>query len=105
MFIYDRHHFTSRSNIGNTHEFLMSADAHCKFNTCSCRFHAILNENGELKINYFGNIAHETGKIYARPMGGSCREELQQLTTLGSTSVAVHLQQLKSMSTDNKKSW
>ena len=103
VFIYDRHHFTTRSNISNTHQFFMSVDAHCKFDTCSCRFHAILNENGQLKIDYSGNIAHSIGEIHARPIRGSRREELQQFTALGTTPGALHLQQLKSMSADNKK--
>ena len=103
VFIYDRHHFTSRSNISNTHIFFMIADAHCKFDKCSCQFHAILNENGQLKINYSGNIAHPIGEIHARPIRSSRREELQQFTTLGATPGALHLQQLKSMSADNKK--
>ena len=102
VFVYDRHHFTNRSIIGNNPEFFMSVDAHCKFDICSCRFHAILNENGELRINYYGKIIHKTDEIRARPIRSSRREELQQFTNLGVSPAALHLQQIKAMSVDNK---
>ncbi|CAF4310858.1 unnamed protein product, partial [Rotaria magnacalcarata] len=40
---------------------------------------------------------------HARPIRGSRREELQQFTTLGATPGVLYLQQLKSISTANKK--
>ena len=103
VFIYERHHFTTRTTIGNTTEFFMSVDAHCKFETCKCRFHGVLSENGQLKIDYEGTIAHLTNIAHARPVRGTRREELQQLTSLGATPASLRLQQLKSMSTANKE--
>lgn len=102
VFAYDRHHFTNRSTIGNSTQFFMSVDAHCKFDTCYCRFHAILNENGELRVNYCGKIIHKIDEIHARPIRGSRPEELQQFTNLGVSPAALHLQQIKTMSVDNK---
>jgi hypothetical protein len=103
VFIYERHNFTKRTTLGNNHQFLMSVDAHCKFNTCNCRFHAILSENGKLKIHYDGNIAHQTDETHAKPVRNIRREQLQQFTNLGATPGSLHLQQLKSMSTANKE--
>ncbi|CAF4802268.1 unnamed protein product, partial [Rotaria magnacalcarata] len=59
----------------------MSVDVHCKFSTCTCKFHAALTENGRLGINYLGRIVYKAGEIHARPIRGSRREELQQFTT------------------------
>ncbi|CAF4591723.1 unnamed protein product [Rotaria sp. Silwood2] len=81
----------------------MSADAHCTFDLCTCRFHANISENGRLKIDYFGEIRHKKGETHARPIRGSRREELQKFTGLGVTPGALHLQQLKSMSVANKE--
>ncbi|CAF1029304.1 unnamed protein product [Rotaria sordida] len=103
VFVYERDHFTNRTNIGNTDRFFMSADAHCKFNLCTCEFHAIISENGRLEVDYSGKIVHKKGECRARPIRGSRREELQQFTMLGATPGALHLQQLKSMSTANKE--
>ena len=103
VFIYDRRHFTSRTKIGDTAQFFMSVDAHCKFDTCKCRFYGILTENGRLQVDYFGKIEHETGETHARPIRGSRREELQQFTTLGAAPGALRLQQLKSLSDANKE--
>ena len=87
VFVYERHQFTVRANIGNTNQFFMRANAHCKFDSCTCQLYANLSENGRLKIDYVGKIIH---KIHARPIRGSRREELQQLTMIG----ALHLQQI-----------
>ncbi len=104
VFLYERHHFTIRPTIGNTSQFFMSADAHCKFTTCTCRLHAILKENGELKINYSGKeINHDSGETHARPIRGERREELQRFTALGSSPGAVRLQQLRLLSPANKE--
>ncbi|CAF5209168.1 unnamed protein product, partial [Rotaria magnacalcarata] len=103
VFTYDRHHFTTRTTIGMTNQFFMSVDVHCKFSTCTCKFHAALTENGRLGINYLGRIVYKAGEIHARPIRGSRREELQQFTTLGATPGVLYLQQLKSISTANKK--
>jgi hypothetical protein len=103
VFIYERHHFTTRSTIGNTTEFFMSVDAHCKFETCTCRYHAILSENGHLNINYEGEVAHLTNVTHARPVRATRREQLQQFTNLGATPNSLRLQQLTSMSTANKE--
>ncbi|CAF4768128.1 unnamed protein product, partial [Rotaria socialis] len=85
VFSYDRHHFTTRTTIGMTNKFFMNVDAHCKFSTCTCIFHATLTENGRLRINYLGRIVHKAGEVHARPIRGSRREELQQFTSLGAT--------------------
>ncbi|CAF4430421.1 unnamed protein product, partial [Rotaria magnacalcarata] len=103
VFTYDRHHFTTRTTIGMTNQFFMSVDVHCKFSTCTCKFHATLTENGRLGINYLGRIVYKAGEIHVRPIRGSRREELQQFTTLGATPDVLYLQQLKSISTANKK--
>ncbi|CAM4951852.1 unnamed protein product [Rotaria socialis] len=103
VFSYDRHHFTTRTTIGMTNKFFMNVDAHCKFSTCTCIFHATLTENGRLRINYLGRIVHKAGEVHARPIRGSRREELQQFTSLGATPGALYLQQLKSISTANKE--
>jgi hypothetical protein len=104
VFAYERHHFTIRPTLGNTSQFFLSVDAHCKFESCSCRLHAVLKENGELKINYSGKqIVHDSSETQARPIRRSRREELQQYTALGSTPGALRLQQLKLLSPANKE--
>ncbi|CAF3324538.1 unnamed protein product, partial [Rotaria sp. Silwood2] len=103
VFVYERHHFTNQTTIGNTDRFFMSADAHCKFDSCTCEFHAIISENGRLEVDYSGKIVHRKGEHHARPIRGSRREELQQFPMLGATPGAVHLQQLKLLSVDNKE--
>ena len=103
VFVYERHHFTIRANIGNTNRFFMSANAHCKFDLCTCQLYANLSENDRLKIDYAGKIIHKKGEIQAGPIRGSRREELKQFTMLGATPGALHLQQLKSISTANKE--
>jgi hypothetical protein len=103
VFIYSRHHFTKRTTIGNNHQFFMSVDANCKFSTCTCQFHATLDENGQLKIDYKGKIIHKTDEINARPIRSVRREQLQQFTNLGATPGSLQLQQLKTMSTANKE--
>jgi hypothetical protein len=103
VFIYDRHHFTRRTTIENSLKFFMSVDARCRFSTCRCQFHAVLSENGQLKIDYNGNIAHRNDETHARPIRSTRREQLQQFTNLGATPGSLHLQQLKSMSTANKE--
>jgi hypothetical protein len=103
VFIYDRHHFTKRERIRDTAQFFMSVDGHCKVDTCTCRFHGVLSENGRLQASYFGKIEHETDDTHARPIRGSRREELQRFTTLGATPGALYIQQLKSMSDANKE--
>ena len=40
VFAYEHHHFTVRANIGNTNQFFMSANAHCKFDSCTCQLYA-----------------------------------------------------------------
>lgn len=102
VFIYDRHHFT-RSSLNSNDDFFMSAYAHCKFDTCSCHLKAVINYNGRLKIDYSGQIVHDTGKTHARPIRGTRREELKQFTNLGATPAALHLQQLRRLSEENKK--
>ncbi|CAF1412635.1 unnamed protein product [Adineta ricciae] len=104
VFAYERHHFTIRNSIGNSNQFFLSADAHCVFSTCSCEFHAIVNENGTIAVTYSGHIDHIIGEIHARPYRGSRRENLQKLTSLGATPNALHLAQLKLLSDNNKKS-
>lgn len=103
VFTYDRHHFTRRKALGTTNKFFMSADAQCKFSTCTCRFHTTITEDGRLQIDYSGTIIHKKGETHARPIRSSRREELQKFTILGATPGAVHLQQLKSMSSANKE--
>jgi hypothetical protein len=101
--MYDRHHFTTRETISNTSKFFMSVDAHCKFSTCSCIFHALLNESGALKIDYSGEIRHKAGETHSRPVRGAHREELQKYTMLGVTPSALRRQQLQSISTENRE--
>ena len=103
VFVYERHHFTVRANIGNANQFFMSANAHCKLDSFACQLYANLSENGRLKIDYAGKIIHKKGEIHARPIRGSRREELQQFTMIGATPGALHLQKLKSMSAANKE--
>ncbi|CAF5170980.1 unnamed protein product, partial [Rotaria sp. Silwood1] len=81
----------------------MSANAHCTFDLCTCRFYANISENGRLKIDYFGEIRHKKGETRGRSICGSRRKELQQFTMLGVTPGALHLQQLKLMSEANKE--
>ncbi|CAF3760562.1 unnamed protein product, partial [Rotaria sp. Silwood1] len=103
VFAYERHHYTSRSNIGNTNRFFMSANAYCTFDFCTCRCYANISENGRIKIDYSGEIKHKKGDTRGRPIRGSRRKELQQFTMLGATPGALYLQQLKSMSVANKE--
>jgi hypothetical protein len=103
VFIYERHYFTVRQTILNRSLFFMSAEAHCKFDTCTCRYKATIKENGKLEIDYSGTILHRNNEIHSRPQRGSRREELQKYTRLGATPGAVRLQLIKSMSPANKE--
>ncbi|CAF0914832.1 unnamed protein product [Adineta steineri] len=102
VFVYERHYFATRSSTENMLQLFMNADAHCQFSTCSCRLHAIISENGKLKVDYSGEIIHDPSELHSRPVRGSQRDELQKYTLLGSTPSAVRLHQLKGMSPANK---
>ena len=103
VFMYDGHYFGAAKKQKNHDEFFMSIRAHCIFSTCTCTYKAIISKNGRLKVNYDGEIRHLKGELHARPQRSSRRVQLQQFSALGASPNALHLEQFKLMTENNKK--
>ncbi|CAF1647365.1 unnamed protein product, partial [Adineta ricciae] len=104
VFVYERHYFSFGNKRKKRAKYFMSISAHCKFSTCTCTFKATIDKNGKLKVNYKGQIRHLKGEIHSRPQRGSRRQKLQQLSALGVSPNALHLEQYKRLTENNKKS-
>lgn len=102
VFMYKDHHFTEAKRIPKSDDFFMSFDALCKFRTCTCAYHAVLQHNGRLKIDYNGTIVHEKDAVHARPIRDERRQQIQEYTNLGVTPRSLYLQKLSHMSSEEK---
>ncbi|CAF0719800.1 unnamed protein product [Adineta steineri] len=103
VFMYNEHYFGVAKKQKNHDELFMSIRAHCIFSTCTCKYNAILYKNGRLEVKYYGEIRHLKEELHARPHRSSRREQLQQLSVLGASPNALHLEQFKLMTEKNKK--
>ncbi|CAF1544655.1 unnamed protein product [Didymodactylos carnosus] len=105
VFMYSRHHWSTAKTISRNSEkkqFLLSADATCKFSTCKCSFHAILYDDATLHIKYSGYISHSPSEHRARPIRGSRRESIAEQLSSGLKPDQLRLKQLGRLSNDNR---
>ena len=103
VFMYEGYYFTRAKKTPAKESFFMSFDACGQFSTCPCRYHATLQHDGWLKIDYSGNIIHLKNEFHARPVRGIRRQQIQELTSLGVTPGSLYLKQLSSMSIEVKE--
>ena len=103
VFMYQRHHFTKSTNISKNDGFFMSVAACCTFSSCACKYHAKLQNDGHLRIDYTGNIIHLKNELHGRPVRSVRREELQEFTNFGVTPGSLYLRQLSKMSSEEKE--
>lgn len=103
VFMYKGHHFSTSKTHKTTKDkqFLMSADAKCKFISCTCSFHAIVYGNGELTIAFTGRICHSPSEQRARPIRGNNRQLIAERLTTGSTPDQLRLEKLGHLTETN----
>ncbi|CAF4608222.1 unnamed protein product, partial [Didymodactylos carnosus] len=104
VFMYDKHHWTKSTKQRKKDDFLFSADAHCAFEDCSCRFHCIILNGGKLVFNYLGSVNHSRIQLLSRPIRASRRIKFGNQIAIGATPGSLRLEKLKSLSTDNRES-
>jgi hypothetical protein len=103
VFMYKDHHFSmsKSTRTPNKKQFLLSADAKCNFSECTCSFHAIVYDNGELNIKFDGHICHSPSEQRARPIRGPNRALIVEKLKNGSTADQLRLEQLGKLTEEN----
>jgi hypothetical protein len=105
VFMYKDHHFSDSKSIKvpGKKEFLISADAECKFMSCSCSFHAIIYGNGELITTFDGAISHSPSEYRSRPMRRTNRLSIAEKLTSGIMPDQLRLKELGRLTDNNRK--
>jgi hypothetical protein len=103
--MYQDHHYSiaksTKSSSGG--QFIMSADAKCGSSECTCSFHSIVYNNGNLTIQFKGKICHSPSEQRSRPYRGSNRRRIAEQLTSGLTPDQLRLKQLGRLTADNRK--
>jgi hypothetical protein len=104
VFMYKGHHFSTSNSTKtpNNKQFLLSTYAKCNFSECTCFFHAIVYDNGELNIKFDGHICHILSKQRARPVRELDRAVIAQRLENGSaTANQLRLEELGKLTAEN----